>query len=131
MPFFKKDNDNLLTAPNFVYAPDYTLKAEDKDTYEYPVDGWYWFETLDDAMANMSKPDVQTVTMRQARLALHQAGLLETVQTAVANADASVQIEWEYADSFSRTWPTLLALQAQIGLTDAQVDELFAQAALL
>ena len=46
MPFFKKDNDKLLTAPNFVYAPDYTLKADEKDTYEYPVDGWYWFETL-------------------------------------------------------------------------------------
>lgn len=133
MPFFKKDNDNLLTAPNFVYAPDYTLKADEKDSYEYPIDGWYWFETLDEAMLNMSNPTQasQTVTMRQARLALHNAGLLETVQAVVANADASVQIEWEYADSFSRNWPTLLTMQAQLGLTDAQVDELFTQAAIL
>jgi hypothetical protein len=31
-------------APNFVYAPDYTLLREDKDTYTYPVDGWSWYD---------------------------------------------------------------------------------------
>jgi len=31
-------------APNFVYAPTYTLLKEDKDTYTYPVDGWTWYD---------------------------------------------------------------------------------------
>jgi hypothetical protein len=34
-----------LFAPNFVYAPTYTLLKEDKDTYTYPVDGWTWYDT--------------------------------------------------------------------------------------
>ena len=29
-------------APNFVYAPNYTLEKELKDTYTYPIDGWIW-----------------------------------------------------------------------------------------
>lgn len=32
-------------APNFVYAPTYTLLREEKNNYTYPVDGWYWFES--------------------------------------------------------------------------------------
>ena len=32
-------------APNFVYAPTYTLLKEEKDTYTYPVDGWTWYDT--------------------------------------------------------------------------------------
>lgn len=31
-------------APNFVYAPTYTLLREDKNTYQYPVDGWNWYD---------------------------------------------------------------------------------------
>lgn len=42
--FYKKDGENLLFAPNRVTAPKYELTKEDRDTYTYPVDGWYWFE---------------------------------------------------------------------------------------
>jgi hypothetical protein len=31
-------------APNFVYAPDYTLEKELKDTYKLPIDGWNWYD---------------------------------------------------------------------------------------
>lgn len=41
--FYKLEDENWLYAPNFVYAPDYTLEKEDKDTYTYPVDGWTWY----------------------------------------------------------------------------------------
>ena len=30
-------------------SPSYTLLAEDKDTYTYPVDGWYWYDTVNEA----------------------------------------------------------------------------------
>lgn len=45
--FYKVENDEVIYAPNFVYGPydDYRLFKEEKDTYDYPVDGWYWFET--------------------------------------------------------------------------------------
>jgi len=43
---FYKLNEELdwEYAPNFVYAPTYTLLKELKDTYDYPVDGWTWYD---------------------------------------------------------------------------------------
>lgn len=38
----------LISAPS-VYAPEYTLVESEKDTYDYPVDGWYWFESTVEA----------------------------------------------------------------------------------
>jgi hypothetical protein len=43
--FYKQNEEGeWMYAPNFVYAPDYTLLKEDKDTYTYPVDGWTWYD---------------------------------------------------------------------------------------
>lgn len=43
--FYRQNEDlNWEYAPNFVYAPDYTLLKELKDTYEYPIDGWFWYD---------------------------------------------------------------------------------------
>jgi hypothetical protein len=41
--FYKEKNGEWYFAPNFVYAPTYTLLKELKDTYEYPLDGWVWY----------------------------------------------------------------------------------------
>lgn len=70
-------------------------------------------------------PVPQIITIRQARLALLAAGLLDDVNTAVAAASKSVQIEWEYVTELRRDWPTLIALAGSLGLTGVQVDELF------
>lgn len=74
---------------------------------------------------------VTCITSRQARLALNAAGLLPTVNAAVAASSEQVKIEWEYAQELERDWPTLLALSVELGLTTEQVDELFLQASLL
>jgi hypothetical protein len=48
--FYKTDNNNkLIFAPNSVRAPDYDLLRKDKDSYTYPIHGWHWFDTRDDA----------------------------------------------------------------------------------
>ena len=73
----------------------------------------------------------QVITIRQAKLALLAAGLLDDVDAAVAAADRATQIEWEYATEVHRSWPTLTAVQAVAGLTDEQVDDLFIAAAAL
>ena len=73
----------------------------------------------------------QVVTIRQAKLALLQAGLLDDVDAAVAQADRATQIEWEYATEVRRDWPTLLTLQTALGLTEQQVNDLFISAALI
>lgn len=79
-----------------------------------------------------SEPQVvPVVTMRQARLALHAAGLLTAVDTAVAGIGGSVQIEWEYATEVRRDWPPLAQVGSALGLTSGQLDALFEQAAAL
>jgi hypothetical protein len=40
--FYKIQDKETLYAPNYVYAPTYTLLKELKDTYTYPLDGWEW-----------------------------------------------------------------------------------------
>jgi hypothetical protein len=49
--FYKLDSgsDELLYAPNAVFAPAFTLTAETAASYTYPLDGWYWFDTEEEA----------------------------------------------------------------------------------
>ena len=66
------------------------------------------------------------VTMRQARLALLQSGLLDTVETAITTGtDEAMKIEWEYATDVRRDWASLIALTETLGMTAEQLDELF------
>lgn len=81
-------------------------------------------------------PEVpQAVTMRQARLALLGAGLLSSVNTAVASMPGAqgeaARIEWEFSSEVRRTQPLVLAMGPMLGLTDAQLDALFVAAAAL
>ncbi len=71
------------------------------------------------------------VTMRQARLALHAAGLLPTVNAAIANADAVTQIFWDTSPTVGRNHPVLLGVATLLNLTSEQVDDLFALASTL
>ena len=73
----------------------------------------------------------QVITIRQAKLALLSAGLLDDVDAAITQADRATQIEWEYATEVHRNWPTLRSVQGAVGLTDEQVDELFIRAVSL
>lgn len=36
-------------APNSIYAPTYTLLAENKNSYNYPVNGWTWYNSIEEA----------------------------------------------------------------------------------
>lgn len=72
-----------------------------------------------------------TCTPRQARLAMQQAGLLDAVTAWIASADATTQIEWEFALEVRRDWLPILACATALGLSEAQLDALFAQAATL
>ena len=76
------------------------------------------------------------VTMRQAKLALLQVGMLDAVDAAIASISddterKTAQIEWEYAQEVERDWPTMLAVTSAMGMTEAQVDELFVLAGSL
>jgi hypothetical protein len=84
-------------------------------------------------LATVSVPE--SVTMRQARLALLSAGLLGQVEAIIAampgtEGDAA-RIEWEYAATVERGNPLFAALAPALGLTDADIDQLFIAAARL
>ena len=74
----------------------------------------------------------QSVTPRQARLALLQAGLLSQVDDALASLDApereAAQIEWEYATTIERGSAWIANLGAALGLSELDIDELFVTA---
>jgi hypothetical protein len=75
------------------------------------------------------------VTMRQARLALLAAGKLAAVDTAI-NAlpdpqKSAARIEWDYSSAVQRHNGFVQQLGPALGLSDAQLDNLFRQAAAL
>ena len=127
MSFYKRDGEELLVAPNFVRAPTFDLFAEDKDTYTYPVEGWTWYDTLDQAMAGMQSVAV-TITPLQAKIALHRAGLLTTVEAMIAAADIETQLAWTAATGFERSSTLLNGMATALGLSTQQLDDLFASA---
>ena len=74
-------------------------------------------------------PPVTQVTAYQAKIQLSRAGLYDSVVTTVNTSDnPELKIAWEVATTFERNSPFILALQPELGLTDAQVDDLFQQA---
>lgn len=77
----------------------------------------------------------QSVTMRQARLALLQAGKLATVNAAIASMGGaqgeSARIEWDYSNEVQRAQPLVAALGGVLGMTSDQLDQLFITAATL
>ena len=136
MPFFKRLDDELLTAPNFVYGPGFELKAESKDEYTYPVDGWVWADSLDAAMNHPQlRQQVTSITMRQARLGLLQAGLLGAVEAAIAALpepkQSAARIEWEYASEVQRHNGFVSELAPLLGLNEPALDALFMSVAAL
>ena len=79
-------------------------------------------------------PVITSVTMRQARLALLDIGLLDDVDAAIAGiADPitrrKAQIEWEFGSEVQRHNGVVSLLAAALGLTEQQLDALFTKAA--
>ncbi len=114
-------------------------------TYIGMVDGLHTWEVRDKGGAivgiNQSAhlpsetPVPESVTARQIRLYLVRHGItLSQVDDAIAAIpDAQqrqeCQVEWDYAPYVSRSHPMLVPLAAALGLTEAQVDDAFREAA--
>lgn len=73
------------------------------------------------------------VTMRQAKLALLQFGILQQVNTAIASMTGvqgeAARIEWEYATTVKRNALLVTQIASAFGLTDEQLDQMFILAA--
>lgn len=77
----------------------------------------------------------QAVSMRQARLALLQTGKLTAVNAAIAAMTGvqgeAARIEWEFSSEVRRDQPLVVALMPVLGMTSADLDQLFITAARL
>jgi hypothetical protein len=71
------------------------------------------------------------VSRFQARAALHLAGRLADVQTLMdqPGTDPLAKLAWSDAQEFHRDSPTVLSMASALGMTDADLDNLFATAA--
>lgn len=70
-----------------------------------------------------------TCTRKQGNLALFYLGFLNEVEAVIATASRNVQIAYNDATTFERTDPFLQMLVSDLGLTSAQLDQLFILAA--
>lgn len=78
-------------------------------------------------------PPPTIVSMRQARLALLDAGILGQVDAAIASLPSpdreAAQIEWEYAAEVRRDSTTMILIGSALGLSEQQIADLFVAAA--
>jgi hypothetical protein len=122
----------VATATDEYTGPDAFIDAPD----DFDIERLSEYRVVDGQVVLPPPPPVTTVTMRQARLALLGAGLLDDVDAAIAaipdeTQRRAAQIEWEYAAVVERNNVLIQQLAPAFGMTEQQVDELFATAARL
>lgn len=114
-------------------------------TYIGVINGLHTWEVRDEAgelvginqSADITPPVPESVSARQIRLWLVRNGVsLAQVDAAISAIPDqlqrdSVRVEWDYAPYVERTHPMLIPLAAALGLTEAQVDQAFIEAAVI
>lgn len=58
--FYKNDSGMLLHGKYYIMGGSYDLLREKKDEYEYPIHGWHWFDTEEDARNYFNLPKMKT-----------------------------------------------------------------------
>lgn len=140
----RRAEEALSEEPIYIYD---LLDETDPETGE--ITGLAYYEITPRKAAELQAPPTEeqlqqallawreaaSVTMRQARLALVEQGLLSQVNDAIAlipEPDKSkVEVEWEYASTVERSSAWVATLQPALVLTDEQMDDLFKLAATL
>lgn len=76
-----------------------------------------------------------SITPRQGLLILSRYNLLDTVQTMLAGMTGQegveARIDFEKANEWKREWPLLNGMATALGLSQAQVDQMFIEASVL
>jgi len=93
------------TLPEFSGYPDIPMTAEQRQDWR----------------------DHATVSAFQARAALKRAGYIGQVRSLMTQLDKDdeTRLAWETVGEFRRMSPTMLAMAAQLGLDEAELDSLF------
>lgn len=107
------------------------LVCDDRLEFPFVAIGTYEISENDSLMpAPVPVVDVpKEVTMRQAELALLDAGLLDDVEDFIATLSREAQITWRRSSTVQRSNPLIAVVANAKGMTAAQVDQLFITAA--
>lgn len=140
--FYPQPSPSYLLEKGAVAAKTYIL--HDSSTHKlvqcepYILDGLVYSVQVEELSAEdieatkQEKRKQMKCNMRQARLALLQAGKLSVIDAAIASLDEPLKsqaaIEWQYASNIERLSPLVQALTPVIGLSPDELDELFTQA---
>lgn len=132
-----------VTSGSVIYTPPPAFTATEPPAYdefthrlESGVDGTNTQTWTVVALTAQEQADYLTqwrattqVSMRQARLALLQQGLLANVDAAIAGMTepdrTSISIEWEYAAVVDRSSPWMAGMAVALGLSETDMDNLF------
>lgn len=129
--FYKREENEILNGGDTVSTPSGILTAGTKDEFTYPQDGWYWFDTFDEALAYFASSSTgNTITPRQARLILLQYNLLDDIELLIKD-NRAIQIWWEYSIDIQRNNEQLLEFATLAELSDEQLDTMFIEASKL
>ncbi len=134
MAFYKREGEELLQAPTFVVGPGIDVSIENHSEHTYPIEGWYWFDTLDEAMKAMaSPPDVQTVTALQALLAIDAMGMSAQYESWCADPSRTFaeRAFIQRAERWTRVDATFNAAADALGKTESEKDQFFELASTL
>lgn len=142
--FYRRDGDHIHSAVG-VHSPAFSLDEDSHADHSYPVDGWYWFSTLDEALVGLPRDRTnQAVLAWQARYllatkpaategplaAITGANLLEQIDAFTSQMlDAPALEKFNGATTWQRSDSLLIQLSELAGMDDAAIDELFDAAA--
>lgn len=84
--------------------------------------GWYWEEDPDPPPQPLVP---RSLNNHQLRAALMQSGRYAAAKIYIGGLSEAEQVEWQFSQVIDRDGSLILAAQAALGLSDAQVDALF------
>lgn len=118
--------DNVVT--NIIIADDsYILLPHDVESDFANIGDVFDGENFSANTDNADSPLVPgTIPLWAARTVLQQGNLLDAATTAVnQSTDLALKNVWEYGNFINRNSPAIQSLATALGLTSAQVDEMF------
>lgn len=117
--------DVEMNHPDFGWI---AFTCDPDDTMEYSADIHDRALAMNPAAYVAPPPTVpQVVSPYQARVALLNAGLLDQLTTLMADPSTpqAAKIAWEYATEWDRSSDFILSLGPSLGLSEADIDNLF------
>lgn len=135
--FYKSTGVEILYAPNYIQSPNYYITVNDKDSQSFPIDGWYYFDTKQEAESffQLLPPVPSEIPLWAFRIVLRKMGMWTLIEQAIAQATPEealiVQEYLDYGNFIERNSPMLEKFAHGLGLGDDVIDGIFREAGAL